>query len=134
MNNVQPINFITLCAPHLGIDDWIRNKQYRCNRCFNLYSFAKCLVKTKLAIPTLKQLARMDKIDENNRNDTDNYLLYSMANDDQFIVPLSKFTQTTGLSLSGQIIVNDYTFIDAFSIFEISNILQTLSVQNIVCT
>jgi len=87
ISNVKPINFITLAAPHLGIDDWVQNTEYRFSYC-NLYFLAKKFRKWHLLTPTMKQLLRLD----GENNDTNGQcLLHKMANDREYIEPLSKF-------------------------------------------
>ena len=74
--NVKPCNFVTMGSPHLGTEDWVKIAMNG-----YLYKFAKYAKQFGIVPSTIEQLINID-------NDR---LLYDMASNKQFLLPLTKF-------------------------------------------
>jgi hypothetical protein len=76
----------TMASPHLGVDDWMHKRDYRCGKCVDLYSVAQCADKCYLLFPTLRDLMNISP------------LLSRMADESLFIDSLAAFEKLVAYS------------------------------------
>ena len=86
LKSIQCINFVTLGTPHLGVDDWVKNKRILCGM-ISLYKGASILSEYKLLPKTLEQLLKLDC----NGNNIEQTLIYKMCNDKEYLNALNLF-------------------------------------------